>query len=158
VCPCSQRVDPHIGIIRSEVRLLKTLKVRVSRLPLFFMAACLFFCASIQTFPATALGTQCPTAPVQMIDVAVKDCCGKVIGHIQRTPKVGDTEFLQCRCAEKKAPKHESATGPKFEVFTSTTVCLDFRSAIPPVAQTIDYIGPESWAEKSPLTPPPDAA
>ncbi len=143
---------------RSEVRSLKTLWVRVSGIPQILLAVCLFLCASLQTFPATALGTQCPTASVQTIDVAIKDCCGKVIGHIHRAPMAGEKGFLQCRCAEKKAPKQESSTAPKFEVFASEPVRLEFPTAIPAVTQPIGYAVAESSADRTPPTPPPVAA
>jgi len=156
--PALHQCDPSV-YSESAVRSLKTLWARASGIPQILLAVWLFVCAASQTFPTTPTGVQCPTAPVQSVSVAIKDCCGKVIGHVTRAPKLGEKGFLQCRCAEKKAPKQDSAaTAPRFEVFTSSPVCLVFPSAIPPVRESFRYIAAASSAENTPATPPPDAA
>ena len=66
--------------------------------------------------PLTRAGIQCPTAPIQKIQVPVR-CCGKVIGFQVRAPKPGEFGFVQCRCEEKRAPVKATATASKFQVF-----------------------------------------
>lgn len=78
---------------------------------------------------ATPAGVQCPTAPMQLIRVAIKEKCGCVRGFVERAPRPGEKGFLQCRCAEKKAPK-ATASVPKFESFTVQTVNFRFANRI----------------------------
>ena len=51
--------------------------------------------------PRTKIGIHCPTAPVQIVRETKSACC------VVRAPKLGDKDFKQCQCAEKKAGKQE---------------------------------------------------
>lgn len=54
----------------------------------------------------TRIGVHCPTAKVQTIAVKVTStsCCKP--GLVSRAPKLGEKEFKQCFCAEKKSGKN----------------------------------------------------
>lgn len=77
----------------------------------------LFGCTAFQFHPQTAVGVQCPTATVQTVRVAVKNCCGKIVGYRDQAPKPGQREFVQCRCAEKRSAEHSALLPPKLEPF-----------------------------------------
>jgi hypothetical protein len=63
---------------------------------------------SFAAWATTPTGVQCPTAPVQLIKVAAKDCGCKV-----RAPKPGEKGFVQCRCAEKRSAKAIASSSGK---------------------------------------------
>jgi len=88
------------------------------------MAAWLFGCTAFQFSVSTPYGIQCPTAAVQTVRIAVKDCCGRVVGYRAEAPKPGSKSFVQCRCAEKKNAEHQATMPPKLEPFPPTSVTL----------------------------------
>lgn len=119
------------------------------------------FCSVNQVMPKTAEGTQCPTAPVQMITVPIKSHCGCVIGYETRQPKPGERGFLQCRCAEKKASETQTVSEQKNFAY----------EGLPPVFVELELpvTGPRGWEIPAyechlsnlptpPLTPPPPSA
>ncbi len=67
-------------------------------------AAALLACLGLvlAASPKTPPGRHCPTAPVQTVVETRVDCCGNVV-RVERSPKPGDSSFVQCRCAERKA-------------------------------------------------------
>lgn len=87
----------------------------------------------------TPRGVQCPTAAVQEIVVAKRDCCNRIVGVEVRKPREGEKGFVQCRCAEKKSAQHGAAepTVPRVEA-----MC-----AIAPIALTLPVRLPELQAE-----------
>lgn len=127
--------------------------------------ACLMFAVSTTAYiRKTAEGTQCPTAPVQVIEVVrtVKTCCGDEIQVVEkRKPLPGEDAFRQCACAEtksagsaasKRTGELPSFTLPEPPLVPACPIVVDShrarRSAIPLPT------GPASI----PLTPPPVAA
>lgn len=98
------------------------------------MAIWLLGCVAFQNYVSTPLGTQCPTAPVQTVQVTVKDCCGKVLRVLDEAPKPGSQFFVQCRCAEKKSAQHEASLPPKLEPFPASFFHFEAPVAVPEVA------------------------
>jgi len=88
----------------------------------------------LQGVPRTAAGTQCPTAPVQTVKVAVKDCCNRTVMK-KVAPKPGSKYFLQCRCAEKKAAHEVASSGTRLELFTTEVPALATPAALPRLFQ-----------------------
>lgn len=60
---------------------------------------CFILCSPSIYVTKTTAGLHCPTSSIQKI----KDLEGEL-----RTPKIGDSEFMQCQCAEKKSAKQKS--------------------------------------------------
>lgn len=109
---------------------IRTLDAR--RILAILFALWLFGCTAFQFHPRTAAGVQCPTAAVQTIQVAVRTCCGKIVGYRAQAPKPGQREFVQCRCAEKKSAEHEASLPPRLEPFFVPELRFELPSA-PPV-------------------------
>jgi len=112
--------------------------------------ALLFVGTAFQFRVRTPQGQQCPTATVQVITVAVKNCCGKVIGYAQRAPKPGEATFVQCRCAEKRAADHHATTSPKMEMWLASGP----TPAAPPSLSAGPTIPPYAAANPDRTTPP----
>lgn len=121
------------------------------------MAVWLFGCSAFQFHPRTPVGLQCPTATVQKVTVAVRDCCGRITGHIQRAPLPGEKAFVQCHCAEKRTA-HDLGLPPRLQPFFVPTAEWDL-----PVVPRLPY-GPQTLSEdivSVPIPPsvrPPDRA
>jgi len=119
------------------------------------LAVWLFGCTAFQFYPRTSYGTQCPTAAVQTIVVAVKDCCGKEIGQVRRAPKPGEQAFVQCQCAEKKNAQHEASLPPKLEPFPSEVFHFDVPTRLPESLVTDSYSARFVTLSVPPLVRPP---
>jgi len=59
----------------------------------------------------TPYGTQCATARVQQITIAVYSTCGHRIGFVTRAPRPGEAGFVQCHCSEKRASVDSQTIG-----------------------------------------------
>lgn len=81
------------------------------------LAACVVLCSIAPCFSVTARGVQCPTAPVQEIKVPVLSSCGCIEGFVTRSPKPGERGFVQCRCAEKRAPLIKASVSSRVQFF-----------------------------------------
>ena len=116
------------------------------------------FWVCFQLQPATPYGTQCPTAPIQRISIAVRNCCGSVAGMTSRTPIPGDKGFVQCRCAEKKGLPAKISSSEKPQLIFSVAAqmggsrvylatfaivpgCADYRSL-----DLAPSVRPPDWA------------
>ncbi len=100
-----------------------------------FLALLLLLATSLlQGVPRTAAGTQCPTAPVQTVKVAVKDCCNHTVVKVV-APKPGSKYFVQCRCAEKKVAHEVATSGTRLELFVSASFVLAGPASIPRLFQ-----------------------
>ncbi|MFI5386049.1 MAG: hypothetical protein ACHQ50_08005 [Fimbriimonadales bacterium] len=114
------------------------------------MAAWVFLFSALQFLPLTPDGVQCPTAPVQTITDAVRDCCGKLVGYSIRAPQPGDPGFVQCRCAEKKSAQHKASVSLRADSFLHEAVQLPRIAALTePMANHI-----YSWRYRSLRFPP----
>lgn len=115
------------GYIRFDVlRFLAPLTKQVKGRDLFVVAMALWLlgCVALQNYFSTPYGVQCPTAPVQGIKVAVRNCCGRIVGERTEAPKPGSKFFVQCRCAEKGHAQQDSAAPSKLEPFTLSPFVL----------------------------------
>ena len=128
----------------------KFANVRGGNLLAMLMVALIFVGSAFQVRVRTALGQQCPTAAVQLVTVAVKDCCGKVVGYAERAPKPGEALFVQCRCAEKKAAEHQAVTSPKLHLLPGTAT-----DAPQPQALADTSANPTYRASKADRSTPP---
>lgn len=122
------------------------------------LAVLVLWCSVGQVLTRTPLGVHCPTASVQLVTVTAKDCCGKVIAVTKRKPKIGERDFLQCRCAEKVS-SHQKAdfdrVGPHVEMLPMSVfvlrIPLPVQTAPIEHAQTVQLPAVPS----SPPVPPP---
>jgi hypothetical protein len=114
------------------------------------MVALLFVATAFQFRVRTAIGQQCPTVSVQLVTVALKDCCGKIVGYTQRTPKPGESAFIQCRCAEKKATHHQALTSPKLDLLLARAVAYPQPEILKAEQNPANYCA----SEKDRITPP----
>ena len=123
----------------------------------FFAAivAVLFFLYSAIPLQATQAGVQCPTAAVQTISVAVRDCCGKVTGFTTRAPKPGEQGFVQCRCAEKKTTTQKATLSSKVPLFISTEAPIPQMTALSLVRVEFAQLDLLSTRSLTPLELPP---
>ncbi|ODU52059.1 MAG: hypothetical protein BGO01_00310 [Armatimonadetes bacterium 55-13] len=118
------------------------------------MAIWLLGCTAFQFHPRTREGLQCPTAVVQTVKEPVY-CCGEVVGYTERAPQPGESSFVQCRCAEKKAADHALSMPPKLEAFPAPRFVFEVPVALAPVWTVHPYTREfESWTVPPP-TPPP---
>jgi hypothetical protein len=118
------------------------------------MALWIFGCTAFQYHPRSVAGRQCPTAAVQTVRVAVKDCCGRVVGYETRAPEPGEAAFTQCRCAENQAATN-GYLPPKLEPFFLPAPDLPEASAEPRIAQRHYYRLIRYRADLPPPVPPP---
>ncbi len=80
------------------------------------LATLALLCASFVGFGrAVSSSTQCPTAAVQRVTVAVRDCCDRIVGYETRAPKPGERDFVTCNCSAKKALSHKASFSAKIE-------------------------------------------
>ena len=119
------------------------------------LVAVLFFLYSAIPLQATQAGVQCPTAAVQTISVAVRDCCGKVTGFTTRAPKPGEQGFVQCRCAEKKTTTQKATLSSKVPLFIATEVVLPQMTALSLVRVQFAQLVQLSTRSLTPLELPP---
>ncbi|RYG47384.1 hypothetical protein EON79_07520 [bacterium] len=61
--------------------------------------------------------------------MAVRDCCGRITGYLERAPKPGEGTFVQCRCAEKRTA-HDYGLPPRLQPFFVPAVQLDLPALI----------------------------
>lgn len=137
----------------------------ISRIRGIVLAVVFGLCSVLHLSPLTPKGVQCPTAPVQSVTevVYVKNCCGKIVPQtIQRKPREGESAFVQCRCAEKKAAetqqKTESNESSRFSFVAILTPNIDFKVPVALVFCNLGIMCPESAIlsdQTEPLTPPP---
>lgn len=121
------------------------------------MALWLFGCTAFQFHPRTPFGVQCPTARVQTVKVAVRNCCGHIVGYKTCAPKPGEKSFVQCRCAEKTAAQHGASLPPKLEPFLSEPARVELPAIQPEPSASVPLR--ETFASVSfpPSVRPPDA-
>jgi hypothetical protein len=93
-----------------------------------------------------------------MVTVAVKNCCGKVVGYETRKPKAGEKEFVQCRCAEKRASQHNDANlgGRQFEAMP--LVLIAFVTPEPLAEVRAEHPYAECMADNPAIPPDPPPA
>lgn len=106
----------------------------MQQLPKFLALLLLLATSLLHGVPRTATGTQCPTAPVQTVKVAVKDCCNHTVVKAI-APKPGSKYFVQCRCAEKKAAHEVATSGTRLELFVSAAPVLAEPASLPRLFQ-----------------------
>lgn len=123
-----------------------------------FMALWLLGCVAFQNYFSTPYGLQCPTAPVQSVTVAVKDCCGHIVRKLTEAPKPGGKFFVQCRCAEKQHAQQDSAAPNKLEPFSPSPFVLEIPIAPTEPRTRHSYSAANAFLSLSPLVPPPIAA
>lgn len=88
-----------------------------------FLAAVAVSCAAILGFvPVTKAGVLCLTASVRSILVVHRDCCGRVLRVEKRTPRLGEREFVQCRCSEKESAGHTAIASSKEVLFIGSAL------------------------------------
>jgi len=122
------------------------------------MVALLFVTTAFQFRVRTAIGQQCPTASIQLVTVAVKDCCGKIVGYTQRAPKPGESAFVQCRCAEKKANDHQALTSPKLDLLLAKAVAAPQPEILKAGQASATYCASFKDRTTAPSVRPPTAA
>jgi len=108
----------------------------------------------------TPKGVQCPTAPVQQIAVAVKSCCNGVVTYQFRKPRIGEKEFLQCRCAEKRSTQQQTdldRNGSHVEMLPVGVFVLDIPHRIPEAIAERTLDARLIAASSEPPVPPPAA-
>lgn len=105
----------------------------------------------------TPRGVQCPTAAVQSVVVAQRDCCGRIVGYEVRKPKEGERDFLQCRCAEKRNATHsvDATSVPSFHAIPSSFPSLTIPAA-PPLPRVTHFYAAlwADWRSAPPTRPP----
>lgn len=120
------------------------------------MALWIFGCMAFQFHPRTVAGKQCPTAPVQQTTVAIKSCCGRVIGYEVRAPRPGESAFVQCHCAEKKAAQDGTWLPPKLQPFFLPQPLVVIPPSTAEATPTVALILRESVRNEPPRVPPPN--
>ncbi|HEY3780255.1 MAG TPA: hypothetical protein VGL56_04170 [Fimbriimonadaceae bacterium] len=116
--------------------------------------------ALYSVFPAAAVtpsGVQCPTAPVQQVNVASINCCGKLV-CTKRAPRPGDKGFVQCRCAEKGASQQKATSQTKVQVLFGNEVVVEQLSAIPDFRRSYTFEQTYCSIDSSPSILPPNQA
>ncbi len=126
-------------------------------------------CLTLQSYliisPQTPLGKHCPTAKIQWVrDLPSTGTTPEPVRLMKvRKPVTGEIEFVQCRCAEKKAAEasEKKMLQTRFEI--QPTLFFYEDCAMPDVPEcevpsnarahleSVDY---QSWSP-TPLTPPP---
>ena len=94
------------------------------------LIAVMFFLCSAIPQQATLTGVQCPTAPLQTISVAIRDCCGKVTGFTTRAPKPGEAGFVQCRCAEKRTSSQKATLSNKVPLMMAAEIVVPHGTSL----------------------------
>lgn len=125
------------------------------------LTALLLWCSVSRAATATPRGVQCPTAAVQTVVFAKRDCCGKLVGYEARKPKEGEKGFLQCRCAEKKSVPHGSeASSPRVEATFALAApfALILPSRLPEALAEDTYLERLAVVPSPPSVRPPQAA
>ena len=119
--------------------------------------------AALLWAPVTKAGTQCPTAPLQVITVTEiqKDCCGhSILVAVTRKPKLGEAGFRQCRCAEKQAAQTVEDRSPtKSFLFVLPSACEEL--CLPSMGQVRAISALEHGQiclDRDPPVPPPPNA
>ena len=120
-----------------------------------FLVALLFVGTAFQFRVRTPIGQQCPTASIQLVTVAVKDCCGKIVGYTQRAPKLGESAFVQCRCAEKKATDHQALTSPKLDLLLAKAIAAPKPEVLKAGQASAIYCASQKDRTTPPSTRPP---
>ncbi len=134
-------------------------------LALLMAAVCLTLQSFLIISPQTPLGRHCPTAQIQWVrDRIPTGTSSEPIRLMKvRKPKTGEVEFVQCRCAEKKAAEssEKKMLSTRFEI--QPTLFLFEEAAgllIPTYRLPKSILGPDvksdyrDWCP-SPQTPPP---
>lgn len=119
------------------------------------MALWLFGCTAFQFHPRTPWGVQCPTAKIQVVEIAVRNCCGKVIGLRSVVPLPGDRSFVQCRCAEKKTAQQQASLPPRLELFASIVFRLELPTPLAKPFVAHPYLVHRYTVSVPPLVRPP---
>jgi len=114
-----------------------------------------FFLYSVLPICPTQNGVQCPTAPVQKITVAIRNCCGKLVGLTSRAPKPGEKGFVQCRCAEKKGATEKAVVPNRTQPFLALVAAVPRSLPLP--EPVVSYVYTERFLtlELPPLVLPP---
>ncbi|GEM_PF-1499898 len=126
------------------------------------LTALLLWCSVSRAATVTPRGVQCPTATVQSVVVAKRDCCDRIVGYEVRKPKEGEQGFLQCRCAEKKAAPHGAAEipVPRVEALfaAEAPLALALPGRLPEVLAADTYLARLTVVPTPPFVRPPQGA
>lgn len=126
------------------------------------LTALLVWCSVSRAATVTPRGVQCPTAAVQTVLVAKRDCCDRIVGYEVRKPKEGEKGFLQCQCAEKKAAQHGAAEAPAPRVEAlfafESPLALALPSRLPEALASDTYVACLTVVSTPPAVRPPQAA
>lgn len=116
--------------------------------------------------PRTKQGVHCPTATTQAVTQVIeeKTCCGTVIKKVVvRKPMLGESDFKQCLCAEKKSAQSSSEAVQKDTSSGKIAVGLPLERLVwaeVPVLPNAELVMPTASLYLDPIsppgTPPPD--
>lgn len=119
------------------------------------ISSLLLWCAGSRGASLTARGVQCPTAAVQTVAVAKRDCCGRLVGYEVRKPTEGEKGFKQCRCQEKRQGAVQAEASPRNESLPSAVLAFSVPPAIPAPWTEYAYLARSSaWTEPPAIRPP----
>jgi len=90
-----------------------------------------FFVSAVIPVGISQTDVQCPTAEIQSVTFAVRDCCGKLLGFSQRAPKPGDKSFVPCFCAQKKAQAQKAMAPAKAFAFLDVAAPIPIPRVLP---------------------------
>jgi hypothetical protein len=111
------------------------------------------------------VGVHCPTAKVQNVQQVTvqRNCCGKLETKvISRAPKLGEKDFKQCYCAERKSSEREAeketqVTESQRFVFLPIQAMAIAFAAIPAPTERVSTLDiPFTSRADAPLLPPPN--
>lgn len=126
------------------------------------LTALLLWCSVSRAATVTPRGVQCPTAAVQEILVAKRDCCDRIVGYEVRKPREGEKGFKQCQCAEKKVAQHGAAEvpAPRVEAMfaIAAPLALSLPSRLPEALAEDTYLERLTVVPSPPSVRPPQAA
>lgn len=131
-----------------------------------FLVFMMLFISNNACLIRTPDGQHCPTAPVQSVrDVVATSPSGDVCPTkiVPRKPKIGDSEFKQCLCAEKNAAEAQSSSTATEKVMVIVLMVPKPDSIVADSEFNLSVIVtiPQNVTEKTdvhgcPSTPPPN--
>ena len=151
------------NICEAEVKTFRKILERAvwPRVMAIFVAVALFIVSATAYLPKSTVGLHCPTATIQSVEVVQvsKTCCGEIKKLEVRKPKMGEKEFKQCHCEDKKsANNHKEATGEQAPLVALLCPALCFElSEVPNKAVFQQPIRSHSAMIAPPIPPPPSA-
>jgi|GEM_PF-6449480 len=136
-------------------RILASLRTQTARRFALFVALWLFAGSALQfvTFPSNQ---QCPTAPVQVVPIVLRNSNGQDTGIQWRAPLPGEKSFQLCTCSTVKRSQLVSDTLKKFEPYLAPSPVLLLNAEIsqtPAIPTDRPALTPR---EPDPPTPPPN--